>query len=89
MAAMEAILDFQLEWIYLFLIYNPPWYFLPSFESISLSIQETKGKIDFQVSMVAILDFQSEQFKLYLIYKLPWYFYQVSSQLVFWFRRSA
>ena len=43
-----AILDFRSAWFSLFLIYKSPWYFLPSLESIGLSAQEMKWKIDFQ-----------------------------------------
>ena len=45
--AMEAILDFILEWFELFFIHRSTWRFLPSFQSIGLSVQE-KRKIDFQ-----------------------------------------
>ena len=48
MAAMTAILDFWPERFKLFLIYKSPQCFLPSFESIGLSVQEKKWKIDFQ-----------------------------------------
>ena len=47
MAVMAAILDFQSEQFWLFLIYKSPRCFLPSFESIGLLVQE-KRKIDFQ-----------------------------------------
>ena len=43
----------------LYLIYKSPRYFLQSFRSNGLSVQEKKFKIDFQA---AIFDFQSEQF---------------------------
>ena len=36
------------DWNELFLIYKSPQCFLPSFESIGLSVQEKKRKIDFQ-----------------------------------------
>ena len=49
MAAMAAILDFQLEQFYFF-YYKLPRCFLPSFESIGLSVQEKKRKINFQDS---------------------------------------
>ena len=48
MAAMAAILDFQLERFYLFLFYMSPRCFLPSFESFGLLVHEKKRKIDFQ-----------------------------------------
>ena len=48
MVDMLAILDFQLEQIYLLLICKLSHYFLSSFESIGLSFQNKKRKIDFQ-----------------------------------------
>ena len=48
MAARASILDFQSECLAFFLIYKSPWYFLSNFESLGLSIQEKKFKIDFQ-----------------------------------------
>ena len=48
MAAMAAILDFRSALFYLFLIYKSPRCFLASLESIGLSVQEKKRKIDFQ-----------------------------------------
>ena len=48
MAIIAAILDFRSARFYLFLIHKSPQYFLPSFESIGLSVQEKKRKIDFQ-----------------------------------------
>ena len=48
MAAIAAILDFGSEQFKLFSIYKSPWCFLPCFESIGLSVQEKKWKIDFQ-----------------------------------------
>ena len=41
-------LDFQSKRFYLFLIYKSPRCFLASLESIGLSVQEKKRKIDFQ-----------------------------------------
>ena len=46
-AAMATILDFQSK-SFLLLWSTEPRYFLPSFESIGLSVQEKKFKIDFQ-----------------------------------------
>ena len=46
-ATMVAILDLRSEQFKLFLIYKSPKYFLSSFKSIGLSIQE-KHKINFQ-----------------------------------------
>ena len=48
MAAMAAILDFRSARFYYFLIYKSPRCFLASLESIGLSVQEKKRKIDFQ-----------------------------------------
>ena len=48
MAATGAISDFQSELFQLFLTYKTPQYFLPSFKSIGLSVQEKKLKIDFK-----------------------------------------
>ena len=45
---MAAILDFRSARFYLFLIYKLPRCFLASLESIGLSVQEKKRKIDFQ-----------------------------------------
>ena len=42
-----VILDFQFK-ILLFFIYKSPSYFLPSFESTGLLVQDKKFKIDFQ-----------------------------------------
>ena len=48
MAAMAAILDFLSARLQLFLIYMSPGCFQVSLESIGLSVQEKKRKIDFQ-----------------------------------------
>ena len=48
MAAMAGILDFQSGRFKLFLMYKSPRCFLASLESIGLSVQEKKRKIDFQ-----------------------------------------
>ena len=48
MAAMAAILDFRSAQFYLFLIYKSPRSLLASLESIGLSVQEKKRKIDFK-----------------------------------------
>ena len=45
MAAWATILDFQSEYVF---NYKSSQYFLSSFESIGLSVQEKKFKIDFQ-----------------------------------------
>ena len=48
MAAMAAIRDFRMQRFELLFIYKSPQCFLPSFESIGLSVLKKKGKIDFQ-----------------------------------------
>ena len=48
MATMAAIWDFLSQRSELFFIYKSPRCFLPSFESIGLSVQKKKGIIDFQ-----------------------------------------
>ena len=48
MTAMGATLDFQSAQFLLFLVYKSPQCFLASLESIGLSVQEKKQKIDFQ-----------------------------------------
>ena len=45
---MAVILDFQLEWFMLFLIYKWIRYFISSFKSIGLTVQEKMDKTDFQ-----------------------------------------
>ena len=54
---MAATLEFRSEQVSLFFIFKLPRYFLPRFQIICLSGQETKGKID--IKMAAILDFRS------------------------------
>ena len=43
----DAIFDFWSEHFQLFFIYKTPWCFLPSLDSVGLSVQEKKRKIDF------------------------------------------
>ena len=45
---MAAIFVFLIGMILAILIYKSPWWFLASLESIGLSVQEKKRKIDFQ-----------------------------------------
>ena len=45
---MAAILDFQSERSNLLFVYKLPQYFLPSFDSVGLLVQEKKSKIDCQ-----------------------------------------
>ena len=71
-----------------FFIYKSPRCFLPSFESIGLSVQKKKGKIDFQDdhhlgfpigTILAILISSSH----------PDASYQFSNQLALWFRKIS
>ena len=48
MADMVAISDFHSGRFELFLIYKLPRYCLSSFQSVGLSVQEKKSKIDFE-----------------------------------------
>ena len=48
MATVVANLYLRLERFQLFLIYKSPWWFLLSFKSIGLSVQEMTQKIDFK-----------------------------------------
>ena len=48
MATIAAIWDSLSQRFGLFFIYKSPWCFLSSFESVGLSVQKKKGKIDFQ-----------------------------------------
>ena len=45
---MAAILDFWSEQFTLFLIYKSAQSFLPSLESVGISVQKKKQKLDFQ-----------------------------------------
>ena len=74
MAAMVAVLDFRAERNKL-LIYKSPRYFLLSFKSTGLSVQEKKRKIDFQDgSHGCYLGFPIETILAFFIFKLPRYF---------------
>ena len=88
MDAMAAIWDFLSQQFELFFIYKSPRCFLPSFESIGLSAQKKKGKIDFQDghhlgfligTILAILISSSH----------PDASYQFSNQLAVWFRKIS
>ena len=69
---MVVILDFELEQFSLFLIYKSPRCILQSFESVGLSIQEEKPKIDFQVGRHGShLGFTIGMILAILIYKSP------------------
>ena len=68
------VFDFRSKRFYLFLICKLPRYFLPSFESFGLLIQEKKRKIDFQDGgHGSHLGFPIGTILDILIYKLPQY----------------
>ena len=70
--------------------YKPPWYFLPSFESIGLSDQEKKLKIDFQHGSYGDhLGFPIGTILAIFDLSHPNTSNQVSSQLVFPLRRRS
>ena len=79
---MAAILDFLSKRFELFLIYKSLQCFLPSFESVGLSVQKKKRKIDFQEgrhlgfpigTILAIFDLQV--IRCFLpIFKINWPF---------------
>ena len=87
MAAIAAIWDFLSQRFELFLIYKSPRCFLPSFESIGLSVQKRKRKIDFQdgchigfpIGMILAIFISTSH---------PDAFY-LSNQLAFWFRKIS
>ena len=88
MDAMAAIWDFLSQQFELFFIFKSPRCFLPSFESIGLSVQKKKGKIDFQDghhlgfligTILAILISSSHLDASY----------QFSNQLALWFRKIS
>ena len=86
MAAMASILDFRLGPFKLIFIYKLPQCVLPSFESVGLSVQEEKRKIDFQDGR---LEFRSYNFSYFWSSSLLDASYQISRQLAFWFRRRS
>ena len=81
-----AIWDFLSQRFELFLIYKSPRCFLPSFESIGLSGQKKKGKIDFQ-------DGRHHGFPIGTILAIlistshPDASYEFSNKLALWFRK--
>ena len=85
---MAAIWDFLLQQIELFFIYKTPRCFLPSFESIGLSVQKKKGKIDFQDG--CHLGFPTGTILAIFISTIhPDVSYQFSNQLALWFRKIS
>ena len=83
LAARATILDFRSEWFKLFFIHKSSCYFLSSFESMGLSVQEEKF-IDFKIATVAaILYYQSERFSLFFFF---FFYLQVTLMLSTMFR---
>ena len=88
MDAMAAIWDFLSQRFELFFTYKSPQCFLPSFESIGLSVQKKKGKIDFQdghhlgFPIGTIL-------AIFISVSHPDASYQFSNQLALWFRKIS
>ena len=88
MATIAAIWDFLSQQFELFLIYKSPRCFLPSFESIGLSVQKKKRKIDFQdgrhlgfpIGMILAIFISTSH---------PDASYQFSNQLAIWFRKIS
>ena len=86
--AMAAIWDFLLQQFELFLIYKSPRCFLPSFESIGLSVPKKKGKIDFQDGhhlgfLIGTI------LAIFISTSHPNASYQFSNQLALWFRKIS
>ena len=83
-------LGFPIGTILLFFIYKSPWCFLPSFESIGLSVQEKKWKTDFQDGHYGShLAFRWNYFSYFWSTSHPDDSYKVSSLLAFRFRRRS
>ena len=88
MAAMAAIWDFLSQRFELFFIYKSPRCFLPSFDSIDLSVQKKKGKIDFQDSRH--LGFPiGTILVIFISTRHPDAAYQFSNQLALWFKKKS
>ena len=88
MATIAAIRDFLSQRFELFLLYKSPRCFLPSFESISLSVQKKKGKIDFQDGRH--LGFPIGTISaIFISTSHPDPSYQFSNQLALWFRKIS
>ena len=88
MDTMAAILDFLLQQFELFFIYKSPRCFLPSLESIGLSVQKKEGKIDFQDGHH--LGFPiGTVLAIFISTSYPDASYQFSNQLALWFRKIS
>ena len=88
MATIAAIWDPLSRRFELFFIYKSPRCFLSSFESIGLSVQKKKGKIDFQDGRH--LGFPTGTILAIFIYTShPNPSYQFSNQLALWFRKIS
>ena len=88
MTAMAAIWDFLSQRFELFFIYKSPWCFLPSFESIGLSVHKKKRKIDFQDGRH--LGFPiGTILAIFISTSYPDVSYQFSNQPALWFRKIS
>ena len=86
MDTMAAFWDFLWQRFELFFIYKSPLCFLPSFESICLSVQKKKGKIDFQDGHH--LGFPTGTIlAIFICTSHPDASHQFSNQLALWFRK--
>ena len=86
MATIAAIWDSLSQRFELFFIYKSPRCFLSSFESIGLSVQKKKGKIDFQDGCHFLFPIGTI-FAIYISTSHPNPSYQFSNQLALWFRK--
>ena len=88
MVAIAAIWDFLSQRFELFFYLQVTRCFLPSFESIGLSVQKKKGKIDFQDGRH--LGFPNGTIlAIFISTSHPDASYQFSNQLALWFRKIS
>ena len=85
---MAAIWDFLSHRFELFFIYKSPRCFLPSFESIGLSVQKKKGKTDFQDGY-HLGYLTGTILAIFISSSHPDASYQFSNQLTLWFRKIS
>ena len=85
---MATIWDFLSQQFELYFIYKLPRCFLPSFESIGLSVQKKKGKIDFQDGHQLGLPIGTI-LAIFISTCHPYASYQFSNQLALWFRKIS
>ena len=88
MDAMAAIWDFLSQRFELFFIYKSPQSFLSTFESIGLSVQKKKGKMDFQDGHHLAFPIGTI-LTIFIFTGHPDASYQFSNQLAFWFRKIS